>query len=484
MKALSTFAIVLVGVGVFARQPGRAPTDSLNVLFIVSDDLNNDLGCYRGRAQTPHIDRLAARGTRFDRAYCQFPLCNPSRSSFLSGRKPDATKVMANPIGNRLSPSIRDAIPDTVTLPQLFKAAGRISARVGKLYHYGVPNHIGTASLDDWASWDIAVNPRGRDREVHDRIFSLVPGQFGSNLSWLAEEGEDAEHTDGIGAAEAVKLLERFARTKEAFFLGVGFYRPHTPYVAPKKYFAMYPPERLALPEPSAADRAREPAAAFRNARKEQDSMSDAQRREAIQAYLASISFMDAQVGVVLSALDRLQLTDRTVVVFTSDHGYHLGEHGLWQKMSLFEGSARVPLIIAAPGAKARGRATAGLAELVDLYPTLAGLAGLSTPEYLDGVSLAPLLDNPEARVRDAAFTQIRNEGYAVRTDRWRYIEWAEGREGSQLYDMQRDPGETTNLAADPTHAATVAELRARLTRYRTTVRQAAAPGPTTRVGG
>ena len=161
MKVLSTFAIVLVGVGVFARQPGRAPTDSLNVLFIVSDDLNNDLGCYRGRAQTPHIDRLAARGTRFDRAYCQFPLCNPSRSSLLSGRKPDATKVMANPIGNRLSPSIRDAIPDTVTLPQLFKAAGRISARVGKLYHYGVPNHIGTASLDDWASWEITGESAG-----------------------------------------------------------------------------------------------------------------------------------------------------------------------------------------------------------------------------------------------------------------------------------------------------------------------------------
>jgi iduronate 2-sulfatase len=466
MKALAAVAMVLLGAGVFGRQPAPAPADRVNVLLIVSDDLNNDLGCYRGPARTPNIDKLAARGMRFDRAYCQFPLCNPSRSSFLTGRKPDATKVLANPTGSSLSPNIRESIPDTVTLPQRFKTAGWMSARVGKLYHYGVPLHIGTSSVDDFASWDITVNPRGRDREVHDRIFSLVPGTFGATLSWLAEEGADAEHTDGIGALEAVKLLERFASRKEAFFLGVGFYRPHTPYVAPKKYFDMYPPAGIALPEVSAADRARQPALAFRNARKEQDEMTDAQRREAIQAYLASISFMDAQVGVVLSALDRLKLADRTVVVFMSDHGYHLGDHGLWQKMSLFERSVRVPLIIAAPNAKARGGETNALAELVDLYPTLARLANLSTPEYLDGVSLTPVLDDPRASVRDAAYTQIRNDGYAIRTDRWRYIEWAEGKEGSQLYDMSRDPGETTNLAADPQHAATVADLRARLGRY------------------
>ncbi len=466
MKALLGL-LALLGVTVAGQAPPAAPANRLNVLFIVSDDLNNDLGCYRGPARTPHLDRLAARGVRFDRAYCQFPLCNPSRASFLTGRKPDQTKVLTNPQGNRLSPHLRDFIPDTVTLPQHFKNAGWFSARVGKLYHYGVPNTIGTASLDDWASWDLTVNPRGRDREIHDRIFSLVPGTFGATVSWLADEGADAEHTDGIGAAEAVKLLERFARTKEPFFLGVGFYRPHTPYVAPKKYFDLYPRERIELPALSAADRAREPAASFRNARKEQDAMTDDQRREAIQAYHASISFMDEQAGLVLSALDRLKLADRTIVVFTSDHGYHLADHGLWQKMSLFERSARVPLIIAAPGANGNGRVARGLAELVDLYPTLAALAGLKPPEYLDGVSLAPMLDNPDATVRDAAFTQIRNDGYAIRTDRWRYIEWAEGKEGSQLYDMTKDPAETTNLAADPQQAATVAGLRERLARYR-----------------
>jgi arylsulfatase A-like enzyme len=365
-----------------------------------------------------------------------------------------------------MSPHIRDFIPDTITLPQLFKNQGWFSARVGKLYHYGVPNTIGTASLDDWASWDLTVNPRGRDREIHDRIFSLRPGNFGGTVSWLADSGEDREYTDGIGAAEAVKLLERFAAASQPFFLGVGFYRPHTPYVAPQRYFDLYPRDRIVLPALTPAARDRVPAAAYRSALKEQDAMTDDQRREAIQGYLAATSFMDAQVGIVLAALDRLKLADRTVVVFTSDHGYHLGDHGLWQKSSLFERSARVPLVVSAPGARASGRATSSLAELVDLYPTLAQLAGLTPPAYLDGVSLVPLLADPGAHVRDAAFTQVRN-GYAIRTDRWRYIEWAEGTEGAQLYDMDRDPGETRNLAGDAGHASTVAELKARLQTYR-----------------
>ncbi len=390
----------------------------------------------------------------------------PVDRSFLTGRRPDATKVLANPTGFRTSPHIRDFIPDTVTLPQLFKNGGWFSARVGKLYHYGVPNTIGTASLDDWASWDLTVNPRGRDREIHDRIFSLRPGTFGGTVSWLADTGEDREYTDGIGAAEAVKLLERFAAASQPFFLGVGFYRPHTPYVAPKRYFDLYPRERIVLPALTAADRDRVPAAAYRSALNEQDAMTDDQRRDAIQAYLAATSFMDAQVGVVLAALERLKLADRTVVVFTSDHGYHLGDHGLWQKSSLFERSARVPLIVVGTRTRVAGRATTSLAELVDLYPTLAGLAGLTPPAYLDGVSLAPVLADPAAQVRDAAFTQIRN-GYTVRTDRWRYIEWAEGAEGRQLYDLDRDPGETRNLADDAANASTVTELRARLKTYR-----------------
>lgn len=460
LSCLMALALVSTAAAPTAPQATR-----LNVLFLMADDLNNDLGAYGAPVRSPNIDGLAARGVRFDRAYTQYPLCSPSRSSLLTGRRPDATGVLTNPGRNPMSPHFREALPDAVTLPQLFRTSGWVSARVGKLYHYGVPNNIGSAGLDDYPSWDITVNPRGHDREIHDRIVTLTPGQFGGTVSWLADDAPDAEQTDGIAAAEAVRLLERFKRTGQPFFLAVGFYRPHTPYVAPRPYFDLYPRDRIALPPVSDADRARSPEAAYRSARKEQDAMTDDQRRQAIQAYRASTTFMDAQVGHVLAALDRLGLADTTIVVFTSDHGYHLGDHGLWQKMSLFEGSARVPLVIAAPGA-ARGAAARGLAELVDLYPTLVDLAGLSAKGTLDGVSLAPMLRDPAAAVKEAAFTQARN-GYAVRTDRWRYVEWDAGRQGAQLYDMNADPAQATNLAADPRHADVASTLRARLAAYR-----------------
>ena len=462
LRSLAFLAILLVPGSHVSTQPSRP-----NVLFLIADDLNNDLGVYGAPVRSPNIDKLAARGVRFERAYTQFPLCSPSRSSFLTGRRPNATGVLANPtpVKNPNSPHFRERLPDAVTMPQIFRNQGWFAARVGKLYHYGVPNDIGTSSLDDYRSWDLAINPRGRDREIHDRIFSLRPGQFGATLSWLADEGEDADYTDGIGAAEAVQLLERFKRTSQPFFLAVGFYRPHTPYVAPKQYFDMYPVERIDLPTLSEADRSRTPAAAYRSAFAEQDAATDRQRKEAIQAYRASTTFMDAQVGHVLDALDRLGLASNTIVVFTSDHGYHLGDHGLWQKQSLFERSARVPLVIAGPTVTARGQVARGVVELVDLYPTLAALAGLTPAAPLDGVSLSPMLTNPSATVKDAAFSQARN-GYAVRTDRWRYIEWDGGKEGAQLYDMENDPAETTNLAADPKHATTVADLRARLAAY------------------
>jgi iduronate 2-sulfatase len=462
-----TLAGCLLGLAVLVTAwPGSVRAARLNVLFLIADDLNTDLGVYGAPVRSPHIDKLAARGVRFDRAYCQYPLCSPSRSSFLTGRRPDATAVLTNPSRNPVSPHFREKLPEVVTLPQLFRLQKWFVARVGKLYHYSVPNDIGNSSLDDSRSWDIAVNPRGLDREVHDQIFSLTPGQFGGTVSWLAADGPDTAHTDGIGATEAVRLLERFKQRGETFFLAVGFYRPHTPYVAPKDYFKEYPRERIELPRLSEADRARTPEAAYRSSRKDQDSMTDDQRRDAIQAYRASTTFMDAQVGRVLEALERLQLADTTIVVFTSDHGYHLADHGLWQKMSLFERSARVPLIIAVPGTQAGGRNARGLVELVDLYPTLAELAGLTVPAPVDGVSLAPILADDKAVVKDAAFTQVR-DGYAVRTDRWRYIEWTAGQQGAQLYDMERDPAETTNLAQDPQHAATVAELKARLAAYR-----------------
>src|SRR5262249_13373709 len=213
-----------------------------NVLFLIADDLNCDLHCYgHPHVESPNIDRLAARGVRFERSYCQFPLCSPSRSSFLTGRRPNETKVLQNPAGARFasdyrpSSHFRETLPDTVTLPQLFRKQGYFVGRVGKLYHYGVPGQIGTDGLDDKASWEYVVNPAGRDKAEENRIFTLIPGSYGGTLSWWATDGVDAEHTDGLSATAAVSLLEQ--NRDKPFFLAVGFYRPHTPYVAPRKYF-------------------------------------------------------------------------------------------------------------------------------------------------------------------------------------------------------------------------------------------------------
>jgi arylsulfatase A-like enzyme len=468
-------ALVAVALSSWSPTSFAAADKPLNVLFIVSDDLNCDLHCYgHDELQTPNIDALAARGVLFERAYCQFPLCSPSRSSFLTGRRPNVTRIHTNagagrtPAAYDAHPHFRDYIPDTVTLPQLFRDNGYFVARVGKLYHYGVPGQVGTPGLDDPPSWTLAVNPAGRDKAEEHKIFTLTPGSYGGTLSWYAAEGLDVEQTDGLSATAAISLLE--AHQEGPFFLAVGFYRPHTPYVAPRSYFEHYPPDGIALPALSEDDRSRTPPAAYQSAKKEQEGMSDDLRRQAIQAYHASISFMDAQVGRVIEALDRLGLSDNTVIVMTSDHGYHMADHGLWQKMSLFENSAHVPLIIVAPGAAGNGNSTPALAELVDLYPTLADLCDLTPPDYLDGVSLKPVLDDPRESVKDAAFTQVRRgenkHGYSIRTDRFRFTMWNNGEDGLQLFDLETDPQETRNLAADAEYADAVAELSGRLREY------------------
>lgn len=445
-----------------AAEPAK---EKWNVLFLVSDDLCcQTLGCYGdGLARTPNIDRLAGRGVRFERAYCQYPLCNPSRASLLTGMRPDQTGVVDNGV------HFRNVVPDVVTLPQLFRNNGYYVARVGKLYHYGVPKQIGTSGLDDADSWQEVVNPRGDDTDVEDRIFSLVPGEFGGTLSWLAVETDAKTQTDGIGATEAIHLLEK--HKGEPFFLAVGFYRPHTPFVAPRSFFDLYPRDQISLPGSLNDDLADVPRLAL-TIKPEQSRMSDDLRRECIQAYRASTSLMDEQVGRVLDALDRLALTDRTVVVFLSDHGYHLGEHGLWQKQSLFEESARVPLVISAPGAKGNGQGCSALAELIDVYPTLADLCGMPWPEHLAGRSLRAQLDDPSMPGKGYALTQVARRsrprgpvqpGYSLRTDRWRYTEWDRGAQGRQLYDHANDPEERKNLANDASFDETRHELKSRL---------------------
>lgn len=460
--AMVVVALVFQASGAAAQQP--------NVLFVMSDDLNNSVGCYgHPKVETPNVDRLAARGVRFERAYCQFPLCGPSRNSMLCGLHPNSTGILRN------AQIFRQTIPSHHSLPQAFRLEGYFAARIGKLYHYNVPRSIGTNGHDDPGSWELELNPAGCDRlEEEPHIFSLTPGQFGGTLSWYASPKSDQYHTDGLQAADAEWVLERCAKRKDRpFFLAVGFYRPHTPYVSPKPYFDRYPESEMPVVKGVKEDQADLPAPALGSYKKEQDALTDDLRRQCVQAYYASITFMDAQVGRMLDALDRLGLADDTIVVFTSDHGYHLGEHGLWQKMSIFEESARVPLIIAAPGKSVRGGVANDPVGLIDLYPTLTELCRVKAPKNLQGQSLVPMLKDPSATGRGWAITQVTRSsnkkqggsffGYSLRTPRWRYTEWADGKQGRELYDHDADPRELTNLAADSGHAETITQLSRQL---------------------
>ena len=427
-----------------------------NVLFIAIDDLAPALRCYGNLiAKTPYIDRLAATGVRFDRAYNQLPLCNPTRASVMTGLRPDTIKVYD------LDRHFRDEVPKAVTLSQTFMRHGWWAGRVGKIYHYNVPASIGTDGFDDPPSWQKTVNPKGRDKADEALIFNAEPHRkISGALSWLAAEGEDEEQTDGMITTQAIRLME--AQRDKPFFLGVGFFRPHTPYVAPKKYFAMYPLKDMRLPYAPQGDRDDIPTAAFaHNNPVPHYSLDELTCRKALQAYYATISFVDAQVGRLMVALDQLKLADNTIVVLWSDHGYHLGEHnGIWQKRTLFEQAARTPLIIRAPGVKGNGTASTRIVEFVDIYPTLTDLAGLKPPKGLEGRSLKPLLDNPLAKWNGTAITQVLRPadkrllqpvmGRSIRTARWRYTDWAEGKSGVELYDHATDPLEFNNLALQP----------------------------------
>jgi iduronate 2-sulfatase len=447
---------VLFAIALLAAAPARAEEKpgKLNVLLIISDDLNNHLGCYGNTLiKTPNIDKLAARGVKFDRAYCQYPLCNPSRSSFLTGLRPDTTKVYEN------MTQFRKNIPDVVTLPQMFKKQGYYVARVGKLYHYGVPAQIGTDGLDDSVSWEKVINPKGRDKDDEDKIINLTPKikNIGGALTFRTADGTDEEQTDGKIATEVIGLLEK--HKDGPFFIGCGFFRPHVPCIATKKYFELYPTDKLTVPKPH---REGVPPAAF-VVNPPNYGIEDKDLKLMIQAYYASASLMDAQVGRVIEALDRLKLADNTVIVFISDHGWHLGEHGVWQKMSLFEESARVPMIFVAPGMKGNGKACGRVAELVDLYPTLADLCGFKPPMDLEGTSLKPWLNEVTAPGQAGAYTQVargQKMGRSVRTERWRYTEWDDGKDGAELYDHDADPQELKNLAKDEEHADALKQMK------------------------
>lgn len=447
----------------------------MNVLFIAADDLNCDISAYGvSQVKTPNLDRLNRMGMRFDNAYCQQPLCGPSRASVMTGKRPNKISCFT------LNDQPRKRNPGIVTLGEFFKDRGYYSGRVGKIYHYGNPSYIGTNGHDDEQTWTERFNPKGIDRTQEENIIRYPGGTkgkkggLGISMAWWDPVSKDSEHTDGMVADIAIKMIED--HKDEPFFIAAGFFNPHCPYVAPKKYFDLYDINEITMPDLKEAKADLEDVpkmAVLRDVGKRwpfyYQGLTVDEAKQSKLAYYATISFVDAQVGRLLDALEANDLIDNTIIVFWSDHGYFLGEKGLWFKRKAFERSARVPLIIAAPGGL-QDKGCSKPVELIDLYPTLVDYAGFKVAEDLDGLSLQPLLRNPNAKWKSAAITQVHHaqtaQGYSIRTKRWRYTEWNKGEAGTELYDHDNDPEEVTNLAKNPEYAETIKSLSSQLRSY------------------
>lgn len=440
-------------------QKRSAATERLNVLFIASDDMNNALGCYgHPMVKSPNIDRLAAQGVRFDNAYCQYPVCGPSRASLLTGLRPETTKIFENNI------AVRETMPDVVTLPQMFRNNGWRSVRAGKMYHMDVPGSVGTNKWDDPPSWDVAISPAGAEQHTKGVGRNITEGR---KARWdaIAFEGDGADQADEKATQIAIETMNK--NRQQPWFMGLGYLRPHLPHVAPARFFDLYPLGNIKPVENPANDLDDIPLAseiAINTRAKDIGGMSEQDKKEAIRAYYASVSYMDWQVGRVMDALEKTGQAKRTAIVFWGDHGWHLGEHRRWQKRSLFHESMRAPLIVAAPGRKGNGKGSKALVEFVDIYPTLAELSGLRPPANLEGQSMVPLLDNPSRTWKTAAFSVVTApkgiKGEAVVTDRYRYIRWTGPHPDEELYDRKADPREFRNLVRVPGNDAALQQMR------------------------
>jgi arylsulfatase A-like enzyme len=455
---IKLFALVLAvlagwpGAASAAGPKAAAPSPKPNVLFIMSDDMRPDLGCYgHPLVQSPNINALAAAGVRFDRAYCQYPLCNPSRSSLLTGRHPTVTGVVDNRTW------FGAAHPDFVSLPKHFRANGYVTLRSGKIFHGGI---------DDADAW----TEGGEPRKFEGATAPTKPRADYASQSdrWIVLDGDGEAHIDYKNTDRAIHLLR--AHKDQPFFLAFGLAKPHSPPTAPKKYFDLYDPAKIPLPPdfaatPTVPEGFPKPCLTPNGDLFIKRAATEQEARAMIQAYWASISWVDWNVGRILAELKKLGLQDRTIIVFWGDHGYHLGEKGKWSKHgSLFEVGTRVPYLIAAPGAKGNGKASPRVVQALDSYPTLVELCGLPQPKGLQGHSLKPLLDDPKALWDHPAYSVFgpnpdKLVGVAVRTERFRYVDY--GAAGAMLFDHTTDPHERKNLIDDPKFAQVRDELSA-----------------------
>ncbi|WP_339702408.1 sulfatase [Algoriphagus aquimarinus] len=461
MRSLLVVTVLLLSFSAFSQQKKQP-----NVLFIISDDLTTTaLGSYGNeKAHTPAIDLLAKESTVFTRAYTQYPVCGPSRASFMFGYYPNATETYGYVSGRE------NVGADRPSLAELFKQNGYYTARVSKIYHMGIPIDIenGTDGTDDPASWTEKFNSQGPEWKaegkaelVQNNADGSIERKGGNVMTIVQASGGDLAHSDGKTAEKASELIR--IHKDEPFFLAVGFVRPHVPFVAPAEYFSPFPYEGIKLPKQVENDWDDIPERGINYVTSVNADMNSVQKQKAIAAYYASVSYMDAQVGKVLKTLKEEGLEDNTIVIFTSDHGFHLDEHEFWMKVSLHEESVQVPMMIKVPGKKPA--VTNSFAELLDLYPTLAELAGLDYPKGIQGKSLVPILENPRKKVREFAFSVTQGgKSFLVRTDKWAYIQYDEDAgSGMELYDMKKDPNQFTNLAMNPAFENVVTDLQKKL---------------------
>ena len=483
-------AAVFLSVGLRAAESESVARP--NILFLAVDDLRCELGCYGVESIiTPSIDRLAESGVTFTRAYCQLAVCNPSRVSVMTGLRPDTSMVWD------LRTEFRTTIPDAVTIPQYLRKHGYHAVSFGKVFHNPWPDQVSWDQPHRWPRngklWSDESKRRLRDFRDQMRQQGKSKAKIDRMRAPAIELSSlsDSEHIDGAIADQAIGALERLSRSDKPFFLAAGFIRPHLPFVVPEEFWDLYQRENIPLATnvffprdmPRIAFGAN-PQGGFYELRDYMDyadatwpmdgSLTESQQRELKHGYYAAVSFIDAQIGRILDQLDAVGLTDKTVVVLWSDHGWKLGEHNGWCKQTNFEIDTRVPLLIRQPHAKGNGDSSSSLVELVDLYPTLCELAGVPIPEFTEGASLKPILDDPRVTVKDAAISQFPRRrdgeslmGYSLRTDRFRYTHWMNVTSGDiverELYDHQSDPDENVNIANDRRHSGQTEELESKL---------------------
>jgi arylsulfatase A-like enzyme len=476
-------AVVALGVAGpgWATRASPAAGRRLNVLFLAVDDLRPQLGCYGDTVvKSPNIDRLAARGLVFTRSYCQQALCSPSRISLLSGRYPATTRIFT------IGPALRTTLPDIVTLPQHFKNNGYYTRSLGKVYHVGIDDPP-SWSVPSWQSKKPRYGPEGeaavrKYREEMKAAGKTIPAKgqgmaFYAGPAFEAPDVPDEALSDGdIGREGVAALRELAAKPQQPFFLAVGFHNPHVPWVAPKKYWDLYNPQDIRLPDnqyppkdaPNFAARTGEDFYWYGNVPKDRK-ITPEFGRQCLHGYLAAVSYVDAQVGRLLDALAETGLEQNTLVIFWGDHGYYMGEHGWWGgKHNNYEGATRAPLVVAVPGQRNQGAKCDALVEFVDIYPSLAQICGLPAPVGTEGRSFQPLLDNPQATIKESGCSWYPKGGYqgvALRTDRWRFVEWTKKGQPNvyELYDHRHDPQENQNLAGRPEYADTIKQLAAML---------------------